>query len=172
MKQERKNIFKTLWKLVGDAIQNKKEFIRNSFVARQGNVIAQRKLGAAYLFGKGTSKNLKNAERWLRLASEHGDSSAKSLLVVAQRELGVAYMFGTHGSMDFEKAEKWLRLAAEQGDYGAKSFLEDLERLFKPLLTKATRRQGKPLPVKARGQEKGAVHGLVLFEDDRTDPKI
>lgn len=143
MKQERKNIFRTLWKSASDAIQNKKDFRRNRIAAKQGDVNSQRKLGVAYMLGKGVSVNLEVAETWLRLATERGDSNAKSLLVEAQRRLGASYMFGTGGSIDFEKAEKWLRLAAEQGDFSAKSLLEDLQRLFKPLLAKAASRQKK-----------------------------
>lgn len=131
------NAFSKLKARIRNAIQNKKEFIKNSTLAMQGHASAQQKLGSAYLFGRGVAENPKEAVKWLRLAKEQGDAAAISQLVIAYRNVGSYYMFGKGGSIDLKEAEKWLRLAADQGDYIAKSLLEDLHKILQPLFTAA-----------------------------------
>lgn len=87
-------------------------------LAEQGDVEAQKNLGALYLHSfctahEGFEKWYRPAEavKWLRQAAEAGDGDAQS-------DLGFMYFNGDHVPQDFNEAEKWLRLAAEQGDTG------------------------------------------------------
>lgn len=92
------------------------EITELTFLAKQGDVMAQSDLGIRYYNGDGVDQNYFIAEKWLRLAASQGNAAAQSLL-------GIFYYEGTSILQDFEEAESWVRLAAEQGDLKAQRFL-------------------------------------------------
>jgi len=81
--------------------------------AEQGDPDAQRRLGAAYRYGLGVSRDNGEAVRWYQLAAEKDDVSARHHLVFM---LVGMYRDGTGTSQDLADGLKWARLTAEQGD--------------------------------------------------------
>jgi len=57
----------------------------------------------------GVPQDRLEAQRWMRLAAEQGDSNTQTLL-------GMMYAHGEEFPQDFKEAGKWYRLAAAQGD--------------------------------------------------------
>lgn len=80
-------------------------------LAREGEARAQGFVGFLYMHGFGVEKDWDQAEKWLRLASEQGDSSA-------QANLCVALSSGSPANPDLPKAIYWCRLSAVQGNVG------------------------------------------------------
>ena len=78
------------------------------FLAVQGDSIAQCGLGSMYELGKGVPKDLAEAARWFRGASDHGNA-------MGQFELGAMYVDGQGVPKDYAEASKWFRMAAGQG---------------------------------------------------------
>ncbi len=76
-------------------------------LAEQGHMNAQLLLASCYMFGKGTDKNLVEAEKWMRKAAEQGTPLGQfSLCQMLYRGLGVI--------VDYPQALAWLRKSAEQ----------------------------------------------------------
>jgi hypothetical protein len=73
-------------------------------LAEKGNTIAQHNLGVSYFQGEGVAKDLKEAEKWFRLAAEKGHAPAQS-------SLGLMKLM----SKDYKEALKWVQLSADQG---------------------------------------------------------
>jgi TPR repeat protein len=76
--------------------------------ANGGNIEAMVSLGKAYLYGNGTAKNEKNAEKWLHKAADKNSVEAFDLLIDG------------YGSWDLiandpKKAMKWAKKGAETG---------------------------------------------------------
>ncbi len=113
--------------------------------AEQGEVVAQRQLGAAYAKGNGVKQDYAEAAKWYRPAAEKGDAPAQGALgelheagqgvphdereaakwyrraadqglVSAQYELAALYAVGNGVPLDDREALKWYLQAAEQGD--------------------------------------------------------
>ena len=84
--------------------------------AKQGDAVAQYKLGKAYSDGEGVDKDPRKAVDWFREAAEQGQ-------VDAQAELGHAYMKGDGVRKNRRQAVEWLRKAAEQGHMVAQAAL-------------------------------------------------
>ena len=82
-------------------------------LAEQGFAEAQHNLGVAYSNGKGVSKNLSEAVRWLERAALKG-------YMAAQCELAKAYNQGLGLQRDPVKAVAWWVLAARQDELGVK----------------------------------------------------
>ena len=96
------------------------EFQQTIDLAEQGDVDAQKRLGADYLRGNTPApQDYKQAVYWYTKAAEQGASSA-------QYNLGGLYAEGKDTPIDNEKAIYWWSNAAEQGHYGAKAKLEKL----------------------------------------------
>jgi uncharacterized protein len=77
-------------------------------LADQGEPHGQRNLGIMYLKGQGTSQNIAEAVRWIRLAANKG-------LAEAQNDLGLLYQRGWGVERNDAEAVKWYRRAADQG---------------------------------------------------------
>ncbi len=73
-------------------------------LAEKGDTIAQHNLGVSYFQGEGVAKDLKEAEKWFRLAAEKGHAPAQS-------SLGLMKLM----SQDYKEALKWVQLSADQG---------------------------------------------------------
>jgi TPR repeat protein len=93
-------------------------------LAKQGNAVAQYKLGVMYDEGLGVPQDYKTAMKWYKLAAEQGDAGA-------QHNLGLMYNNGDGVPQDYKTAMKWYRLSAEQGNANALFNLNVLERLLK-----------------------------------------
>ncbi|WP_339735350.1 hypothetical protein [uncultured Gimesia sp.] len=78
-----------------------------SFLAKQGNPVAQVQYGQIYDMGLGVEKNFSVAVKWYRRAAEQGYARA-------QYALGRNYMAGEGVAQDKAAAIKWYRKAAEQ----------------------------------------------------------
>ena len=76
-------------------------------LAEQGDVKAQKELGAMYALGWGVPQDFAEAAKWGRRAAEQGDAAA-------QGDLGFMYSVGQGVPHDYAEAVKWWRLAAEQ----------------------------------------------------------
>ena len=79
--------------------------------AIQGNIRAQNALGECYYYGRGTLRNVPEAEKWFRKAAEQG-------LKEAQNNLGICYRNNRDRvilNKEKDEAVKWFRKAAEQG---------------------------------------------------------
>ncbi|MBV9541733.1 MAG: sel1 repeat family protein [Alphaproteobacteria bacterium] len=77
--------------------------------ARLGDAKAEMQVGARYMIGDGTTKDLAAAARWLSLAAVHGQP-------VAQYLLGTLYERGEGLAADKAKAVQWYEAAALQGN--------------------------------------------------------
>jgi TPR repeat protein len=87
-------------------------------LAKQGNAVAQWKLGSMYYYGWGVQQDDKEALRWSRLAADQGNAAAQS-------NLGAMYHSGRGVPQDDKAAVRWFRLAADQGDPDAQGLLGD-----------------------------------------------
>jgi TPR repeat protein len=76
--------------------------------AKQGEPLAQAKLGIMYADGLGVPPNMTEALKWYRTAAEQGEPQA-------QVNLGFIYAQGQGVPQDYTKALQWFRLAANQG---------------------------------------------------------
>jgi len=76
-------------------------------LAKQKNIAAQYILGFAYMTGKGTIQNYKQATRWFRQAAKQGDASAQFYLGL------LVYRRGS--PKNYTEAVDLFRLSAEQG---------------------------------------------------------
>ena len=78
--------------------------------AKQGNMLAQYRIGFMYANGEGVAENKEEALKWYRLAAEQGYD-------YAQYWLADMYYDG-EGIIpqDFAEAARWYRLAADQGE--------------------------------------------------------
>ena len=81
-------------------------------LAKNGNAIAQRKLGVLYREGEGVSKDYKTAMKWFRLAAEQGDARA-------QFNLGLMYVMGLGVIQDNVYAHMWWNIATSSGHKNA-----------------------------------------------------
>jgi len=77
--------------------------------ADQGDPTAQFKLGAAYDYGTGVTRDLSQAVHWYRKAAEQGNTHA-------QNSLGSMYHNGEGVTQDLDQAVQWYRKASDQ-DY-------------------------------------------------------
>ena len=73
--------------------------------AEQGDALAQTKLGAMYVTGRGVVQDDAEAVKWFRFAAEQG-------YALAQVGLGLRYANGRGVPQDYAEAVKWYRLAA------------------------------------------------------------
>jgi TPR repeat protein len=73
-------------------------------LAEKGGAEAQNNLGVMYFQGIGVAKDLKEAEKWYRMAAEQGHPAAQS-------GLGLIKLM----SKDYKEAAKWIQLSADQG---------------------------------------------------------
>jgi hypothetical protein len=85
-------------------------------MAERGNAAAAERIGLMLADGKDTTKNSKEALKWLQFAAEHGE-------VQARTRLGMMYSYGEGVARNSTVAARWYRLAAEQGDPLAQFFL-------------------------------------------------
>ncbi len=76
-------------------------------LAEQGHMNAQLLLASCYMFGKGTAKDLVEAEKWMRKAAEQGSP-------LGQFSLGGMLYHGLGVKVDYPQAMAWWRRAAEQ----------------------------------------------------------
>lgn len=76
--------------------------------ALQGDAEAQNKLGAAYYNGTGVGKDIDEALRWFRTASDKGYARA-------QYNLAILYYQGDGVERDYQEALRWFDRAARQG---------------------------------------------------------
>ena len=90
-----------------------------STAARDSHVEAMAILGVMHLFGQGTPINGKEAERWLRKASDSGFTEAQSTL-------GIMYATGAGVERNLTEARRLLTLAADKGDKHAIMVLKQL----------------------------------------------
>jgi uncharacterized protein len=75
--------------------------------ALQGNIDAQKNLAHAYLAGKGTQENDKEAVKWYRKAADQGDAEA-------QDNLGNCYHNGRGVEQDNKEAVIWWNKASDR----------------------------------------------------------
>lgn len=122
-------------------------------LAEKGDTIAQHNLGVSYFQGEGVAKDLKEAEKWFRLAAEKGHSPAQSSLGLmklmskdyrealkwvqlsadqgyapSQVNLGIMYYEGLGVPRDHVRAHMWMSLAALAGDGNASNYRDDIAR--------------------------------------------
>ncbi len=90
--------------------------------AKQGDVVAQTRLGMAYLAGRGVKQDIGRGMIWLRQAAKSGHPSAQ--FVVGVMILGGQFP-GAHGPRPAQ-AVGWLTRAADQGCPGAAGVLSGL----------------------------------------------
>jgi len=83
-----------------------------------------------YYTGNGGARDLKQAARWFRLASEQGDAESQFIL-------GRMYIDGEGVDRDYKEAEELLRLAAASG-------LDKAEELLGKLLLLKSAEKIKP----------------------------
>ncbi|MEZ0261997.1 MAG: tetratricopeptide repeat protein [Alphaproteobacteria bacterium] len=83
--------------------------------AEKGNIEAQSRLGAVFLFGYGTTQSDQEAFKWFEKAAASGDKQA-------QGHLGTIYASGKGVSQDFVQAYFWLSLASVQGNSWAHKY--------------------------------------------------
>lgn len=93
--------------------------------SQKGDREAQYKLGAAYSFGNGLTKNDIIAVKWLTRAAQQGQSEA-------QFELGLHYLNGEGLEMNEVEAYKWWSISANQGHIRAQASLDTLEKKIPP----------------------------------------
>gem|GEM_PF-1461967 len=85
-------------------------------LAKKGNPVAQRYIGAMYRRGRGLQKDYSEAAKWYRKAADQGH-------VGAQNDLAFMYMRGRGVPKDLKEAMRWYRKAAEQGHAKAQTNL-------------------------------------------------
>ena len=95
------------------------------------------RLGLIYLRGSGVPKNMKEAEKWLRMAAEQDMSEA-------QNDLGVVYTLGGDGlAQNPPEAYKWLWIASKGSVVRGKSALDILRRQMTPQQIKQAEQAGR-----------------------------
>ncbi len=77
--------------------------------AKEGNAVAQYKLGYAYYLGRGIAQDYTQAAIWWRMAAEQGDPRA-------QNNLGVLYNSGKGLPQSYSEAYFWQNLAAARAN--------------------------------------------------------
>ncbi len=81
--------------------------------AKQGNPLAQFKLGLMYYKGRGAARDYTKAVHWWRRAAEQGFAEALN-------NLGMMYGNGDGVEQDYGQAHKWFDLAASRHPPGRK----------------------------------------------------
>ncbi len=77
-------------------------------LAEKGDTRAQYTLGNMYFYGKGVSRDGKEAIKWFRKTADQGNADVQIFL-------GFKYYRGEGIPQDYIEAAKWFRIAAEQG---------------------------------------------------------
>ncbi len=77
-------------------------------LAEKGDTRAQHTLGNMYFYGKGVSRDGKEAIKWFRKTADQGNADVQIFL-------GMRYYLGEGIPQDYIEAAKWFRIAAEQG---------------------------------------------------------
>jgi len=120
-------------------------------LAEKGNAVAQHNVGVSYFRGDGAPKDLKEAEKWFRLAAGQGHLDAQSTLgvmklmskdymealkwvqlsaergaVSSQVNLGIMYYEGQGVARDPVRAHMWMHLAALGGDANAANYRDEI----------------------------------------------
>jgi TPR repeat protein len=91
---------------------NAQDILMYRKAAEQGNARAQTRLGKAYAFGEGISRDDTEAVAWWQKAAKLGDAEA-------QTYLGTAYYIGKGVPKDASLAVDWYQKAAAQGSVPA-----------------------------------------------------
>lgn len=92
----------------------------------KGDENGQYNLGLIYLRGSGVPKNMKEAEKWLKMAAEQDMSEA-------QNDLGVVYVLGGDGlAQNSAEAYKWLWIASKGNVVRGKPALDILLQHMTP----------------------------------------
>lgn len=94
-------------------------------LAEKGDDNAQYKLGQAYLWGHGTTRDVAAAERWLIKSAEQGNAKA-------QLSLGMLYNGNIAQKIietDKERAESWLQKSAKQGNAESYVYLAQIYQI-------------------------------------------
>ena len=81
-------------------------------LGKQGDAVAQMRLGGMYYKGEGVTKDYGQAVNWFRKGAEQGNADA-------QMCLGYMYYQGEGVTKDYGQAVIWYRKAAEQGNADA-----------------------------------------------------
>ncbi len=90
------------------------------YLAKKGNVVAQRELGRMFLRGEGVQRNSKAARLWLHKACLANDAKAMCIMAdIYQHGLGVK----TNKSLAFKLYLQAARMGNSQGCFGAGSML-------------------------------------------------
>lgn len=90
-------------------------------LANEGNVVAQEKVGTAYMKGiNGAEKNLFEALKYFELAANNGSA-------MANYQMGKAYEKGNGVNCDIEKAKEYYKKSADMGYINAVNTLKQLE---------------------------------------------
>lgn len=84
--------------------------------ARQGDAVAQNRLGICYYAGEGIEQDYVEAVKWFQKSAEKGNDDA-------QNNLGCCYYWGKGVEQNYEEAVRWYRKAAEQGHCKAQNRL-------------------------------------------------
>ncbi len=104
----------------GVNIDKEKAIIWYKLAARNGNLLAQKKLGTVYHYGWGVTKDLLEAVKWHSEAANQGDKDA-------QFDLGGMYFDGDEIKQDYSKAFNFWEKAAKSGHLQA---IENLGVMF------------------------------------------
>ena len=92
--------------------------------AKQGNTVAQNKVGRCYCEGVGTEKNLVEAFKWFKMSAEAGDAHG-------QYELGCAFGKGSGVERNYGEAFNWFVKSGEQGNSAAQINVGDFYKTGK-----------------------------------------
>ena len=88
-------------------------------LGKQGDAVAQMRLGGMYYKGEGVTKDYGQAVNWFRKAAEQGSAAA-------QINLAAMYYHGEGVVQNYDQAFKWTRKAAEQGNAQGQATLADM----------------------------------------------
>ncbi|MEE9240571.1 MAG: tetratricopeptide repeat protein [bacterium] len=139
----------------------KKAFRLWHSLAEKGHAKAQYNLAILYIQGNGTSKNPREAAKWLRKSAKQGHANAQYNLGLmflngegvkksdkeaikwfrkaaeqddglAQYNLAAMYVYGKGVRKDYVKAHMWSNLAARQGNKDAEKARDDIARNMTP----------------------------------------
>lgn len=91
-------------------------YIDNIEQAKNGDPVAQVRIGVCYQTGEGVKQDYRKALEWYKKSAEQGNSDAQTCL-------GLCYSMGIGVSEDFEQSVKWWRKAARQGNAQAQYYL-------------------------------------------------
>ncbi len=78
-------------------------------LAREGDAVAQNRIGSLYLRGRGVAQDFVEAGNWFRAAADQGDADS-------QFELGLIHKRGIGVESDPAAAFDWFQAAARQGN--------------------------------------------------------